>query len=372
MKSVLWNILLWGSWCFAGVLLLATLLPFVKSGSWIVRVWDFPRLQLAAMCLISVLALFACTSRFGWKPGIWCVMIALGLAVAWQISHIAPYTPLWRKQLADADTADLTLLIINLDVRNSEPVAAAEIIAGIGADAILFIEIDHAWLSTLADIREHFEHHAEQIQPEGLGIALWSNIPIEHTEIRHIVSDERASIHTDFVVSPTKRARFIGLHPVPPALAIDEGNGERYDSRIRDAELIMVAELVGENTESDWIIAGDFNDVAWSHTTRLFEEISGLADPRVGRNMMNTYHADRPLLRYPLDHVFVSPSFEIAALDRIRIPGSDHFGVLMGLRFGSGPGASPDTDQGDLEEAQEIIEEGTEDARETGESSSGN
>lgn len=366
MEGALWTILLWGSRCFGAALILATLLPFVKSGSWMVRAWDFPRLQLAAMCLIATLALLACTPRYGWRPDIWGLMIALGLAAAWQVSHVAPYTTLWPKRLADTDGADLTLLIANLDVRNPKAEQAADAIAGIRTDAVLLIEIDREWARTLAPVRSRFSYHVEEIKPDGLGIALWSNVPPEQPEIRHIVSERRASIHAELIVSRAQRVRFIGLHPVPPGLPTNGGD-DRYDSRIRDAELTKVAELVGENPQREWIIAGDFNDVAWSHTTRLFEEISGLADPRIGRGLLNTYHARRPLLRYPLDHVFVSPSFEVANLQRIRIPGSDHFGILVELRFGPGPGASPHAEADDHEEADEMIEEGEEDAEENGE-----
>ncbi len=366
MKIVLWNILLWGSRCLAVVLILGTLLPFLKSGAWFIRGWDFPRLQLAALCLIAVLGLLACIMRFGWRPDIWVLMILLGLGAAWQISHIAPYTKMWPKHIGDTDSGDFRLLVVNLDYRNPTPEQAAEVIAELDVDALLLIEIDSAWASRLGPIRSRFAHHVEEIKPEGLGMALWSNVPLGESEIRYIVSDDRPSIHTELILSETKRARFIGLHPVPPGLSMD-GSDERYDSRIRDAELTKVAKLVGENTQSTWIIAGDFNDVAWSHSTRLFEEISGLADPRIGRGMMNTYHSRRPLLRYPLDHFFVSPSFEVAELRRIRIPGSDHFGIVVDLKFGPGPGAEPDADADDHEEGEKMIEEGEEDARENDE-----
>ncbi len=369
MKSMLWNVLLWGSRGCTVALVLATLLPFLPSGSWMVRAWDFPRLQLAAMCLVALLALSACTHRFGWTPGIFGFMIALGLAAVWQLSHVAPFTQLWPKRLADADDADFVLLITNLTVDNSKAEDAAETLNRLDVDAILLIEIDSRWARTLAPLRARFTHHVEEIKPDGLGIALWSNIPLEQAEIRYIVSDQRPSIHAELVFSPNQRAQFIGLHPVPPGLPTDDGD-DRYDSRIRDAELTKVAAFVGEHTRHTWIVAGDFNDVAWSHTTRLFERISGLEDPRVGRGLFNTYHADRPLLRYPLDHVFVSPSFEVADLQRIRIPGSDHFAVLVGLAFTDGPDAEPNADRDDHGEAEELIQEGHEDAAEEGEGTS--
>ena len=115
-----------------------------------------------------------------------------------------------------------------------------------------------------------------------------------------------------------------GLHPEPPA------PDEAETSAPRDAELVMVAREVAQ-ANSSAIVAGDLNDVAWSHTSRLFRRISRLLDPRIGRGMFNSFHARYWPLRWPLDHVFVSDDFVLKSMRRLPKFGSDHFPILITL-----------------------------------------
>ena len=78
-------------------------------------------------------------------------------------------------------------------------------------------------------------------------------------------------------------------------------------------------------------MAGDFNDVAWSYTTDLFRDLSGLLDPRRGRGLYATFPADYPLLRWPLDHVFHSEALALVEMRRLGDVGSDHFPILVEL-----------------------------------------
>lgn len=129
---------------------------------------------------------------------------------------------------------------------------------------------------------------------------------------------------------------------------------------MRDAELLAVAKEVKELGDEPVIVAGDFNDVAWSHTTHLFQRTGGLLDPRVGRGLFNSFDTRSLLLRYPLDHVFATRHFLVVELRRLPNVGSDHFPMLAVFDYdpGSVPNEEPQPEEGDRQEAEQAIEAG--------------
>ena len=355
--------------------LCGALLPLVRSGAWAVRVWDFPRVQM----LIAIGVGLGCAAAIAWAPKsrleaavLACLLL---FASVFHIRAIVPFTPLAPLTVPQATSPSFSVVVTNLDVRNQYHEGVREALEAQDADVLLLVELDHEWERELAALGTDYPHAVTELREDGLGIALWSRLPLETATVEYLVSDRRASIHATIVTPDGDRVRLIGIHPTPPALAIRSGEG-RYDSRIRDAELVRVAEMVAEANEERrydaCIVAGDFNDVAWSHTTTLNQRLSGLEDPRVGRGLFSTYHAQRPLLRYPLDHVFVTPNIAVAHMRRLRIPGSDHFGIGASIEVRSGGKDDVDSpSSGDRDEASEMHNEGQHDAASHGESASG-
>lgn len=342
-------------------IVLCTLIPLIKSGRWYVRVCDFPRVQLMVLCGVAFVAILASALMGGWSARLTMCIGLILISAGWQAWHIFQYTGLWNKTVATSDASDLRLLVCNLDYQNTRSREIIEIVSEINPQILLLIEINERWNQELATMRGAYPYRVEAIEQKGLGIALWSQVQIQDGQVETLVSDDRPSVwatlkHQDSDI------RFVGVHPTPPGLS-KRGAAGRHDSRIRDAELILIANQVAQQREAAWVVAGDFNDVAWSHTTRLFQRLSGLKDPRVGRGMFSTYHAKYPLWRYPLDHVFVSPGFRVAHLGRIKIPGSDHFGMVAELDTpNAAAGVDPKPDSTDRHEANELIAQGMKDA----------
>jgi endonuclease/exonuclease/phosphatase (EEP) superfamily protein YafD len=72
-----------------------TLLPLLRVRVWWVRIWDFPRLQVALLSL-AALAGMLWAGPAGWAG--WGLVAATGLAAAGQLAIVLPYTPVWPVQ----------------------------------------------------------------------------------------------------------------------------------------------------------------------------------------------------------------------------------------------------------------------------------
>ncbi len=342
------------------LLVAMTALPFSRADAWWVRIFDFPRLQLAALLLASLVAWAILLVR--WRHRLAYVVVALvALSLGWQVYGIVPYTPLVSPSVEQSErggqhAADLRLLVFNVQYDNRQDQALLEVVRQNDPDIVFATEPTEWWAQQLAPLKQHYPYVIEHPRENHYGMILYSRLELIDPQVRFLVTDDVPSIRTQIKLADGATVWFYGLHPPPPGLRLP-AQDKRVDSTQRDMELVLVGREVAEH-ERPVIVAGDFNDVAWSHTTALFQRLSGLLDPRVGRGLYDTFHAERPLLRYPLDHVFVSNDFRLIELRRLPYVGSDHFPIYVALNYepaAANEQPEPQPKPGDHEEADEQL-----------------
>lgn len=308
------------------LLVLCTVLPMSKAEIWWVRGLDFPRLLFIAMALmLAVLVLAADDIQTELR------MLLLGLIClcgAYHLYWIYPYTILKSPEVPlvgeDTQPEKLSVLCANVLMSNRNTPALLALIDATEPTLILTLETNAWWEEQLAGLEESFPYVVKCAQENLYGMHLYSRYELIEPKIEYLVAEDIPSIHCKLRLPSGTLVRCHFLHPMPPA------PGEAKDSGERDAELIMVAKSVA-GEKCPVLVVGDLNDVAWSPTTLLFRKISGLLDPRIGRGLLNTFHAEYWFLRWPLDHLFHSKHFSLGEIRRLPYFGSDHFALLTEL-----------------------------------------
>jgi endonuclease/exonuclease/phosphatase (EEP) superfamily protein YafD len=335
------------------LIVIATLMPLSRHTEWWVRDLDFPRLQIAAMAL-AVLVAEAVFLDIGERESP-ILMLVTAACLAYQAWWIVPYTRPWKnevKQAVGGAPGDrIRILTANVLTPNRNTEGLIALIRQHKPHVFVTLETDQWWQDRL-DVLEAEYPHAMKCPLDNLyGMHVYSQLPLEDAKIQFLVEDDIPSMHTLVVLPSGRKVRMHFLHPAPPSPT------EHDESTERDAELLVVAKSVA-GLDTPVIVAGDLNDVAWSTTTRLFRKISGLLDPRIGRGMYNTFHADHWFLRWPLDHLFHSRHFTLGFIRRLPSFGSDHFAMLVELVYDRARGEDQEglaADREDLALAEEKI-----------------
>ena len=330
----------------------------IRRDEWWFRGADFPRLQILFVGLVALAGLLFIQAE--WTLVRELLLLGVIAAVAYQLKMVLPYTPIWKKQVLHVRRdqvnveQQISLLVANVLTPNHKYHLLLEQIDHLQPDVVLTLETDQIWQEALKPIEADYPYRVAVPQDNLYGMHLYSRLPLADTEVKFILSDETPSIHTTIRLRSGLDVQLYCLHPKPPSPT------EAKDSTLRDAELLIVGDQIKDIDES-CIVMGDLNDVAWSRTTRLFQRISGLLDPRVGRYFMNTFHADYPLLRWSLDHIFHSTDFGLVEMKRLPHIGSDHFPIYVVLQTGrifEQKQQELEQTESDEDEAQQAIQEG--------------
>ena len=301
-------------------------LPRIRRQHWIYKACEFPRLQK----LVCILLIFFSGFTFSISYALVGFQVAFLISMGHLGYLIYPFTRFTKKTVAHADKTSkgnkLHLIVANVRQKNESHEKLLELLEHEKPDLILLVETNKRWQEALKPFTSSYPYKIEHPLDNTYGLLFYSKIRLEDAEVRHLVNEEYPSIKCRLQFENGANFWFVGVHPPPPSPT------ERTYSTPRDNELLVLAQEIA-SSQAPYLVAGDLNDVAWSYTTDLFLKRSGLQDPRKGRGIFSTYHAERWYMRWPLDHIFCSSKFKVIDLQRLMSIGSDYFPVSIKLLF---------------------------------------
>lgn len=331
-------------------MLIAILLPIVKNSYWIFRVFEYPRFQVwccVAVVLISWIFTFQESS-----PAQKGIAFALAAGFIYLSIKIFPYTPLAKRQIKTVRPGEkenqLKVYTANVLQDNRDFQRIKDQVKHSDPDVVLLVETDDGWKAEMDSLLEKYPQFLGIALPNTYGMLMYSRLPLEGT-VRFMVEKDIPGIKAILHLPSGQKVEVWAVHPKPPV------PGESEDSKAKDSEIMRVAFEV-EKVQKPAIVMGDFNDVAWSKVTELFQKTAKLLDPRRGRGFYSTFSAHSSFVRFPLDYIFCSKHFGLISMKRLPKNGSDHFAIVTHLQYDNSLASEQKVEHANQEEREEAKE----------------
>lgn len=316
-----------------GLVILSMLSLIFDLRFWYYKILDFPRIQYLLLGILFTSLFILLTKNWIFPSlilllGLIAVIIIQGIVIYPYLLGAKSVPDIQRGLIKADDTFDV--LIANVLIENRQSEAFLKIVNHQDPDILLTMEVDNWWSQELQALNEIYPFHMEYPLDNAYGMSLYSKLPMENEEIKFLKHDDVPSFHVILTLPSGKSFNFHGIHPVAPVPS------KKYPDNVGEKEvaLLKIGNLVAKNPLPS-IVAGDFNDVSWSHTSRLFGQQGNLKNVRIGRGLYNTFDAGSFIFRWPLDHYFVTEEFKLVELERLSKFGSDHYPLYA--KFVLGP-----------------------------------
>lgn len=224
-----------------------------------------------------------------------------------------------RKVRRSEEGSQITILSSNVEIGNDRFGEVRRLIDEVNPDLVFLMETDERWRDALQGALERYPCIVTEIRDNCYGFIFATRLEARRVKVVYLTPDDTPSMFCELFTPHGQCFRFVGLHPRPPV----PGN----TTKERDAEILFAARFA-HRSGVPLIAMGDFNDAAWSDTSRRFKTVGGYLDPRIGRGMVASFHARSRILRTPIDQFYATP--DLALCDFVRGPniGSDHFPLI--------------------------------------------
>ncbi len=299
-----------------------TLIPLIAADFWWIRMFDYPHIQLTLLTLTAIAAYFFRFEIRSWRD--YTFMAVLVTCFIFQFGKIFPYTPFAAYDVGKPTEkvnkeTGLLLLTSNVLQKNNKTELLITEMKRLKPDVAVFTETDSKWKDAIdSGLGNEYPYKVEVPLDNTYGMILYSKLKLINPQVKYIVDDSIPSIHAHIQLRSGDKIQLHAIHPTPP---MPQHNPSSSD---RDAEMMKIA-LESMDSEIPVVVIGDFNDVAWSHTTSLFQSVGELLDVRKGRSFYNSFNARSPIMRWSLDHIFVSEEFRVEKIGIGNDIQSDHF-----------------------------------------------
>ncbi len=296
---------------------IGTALPWSRSPRWWVRAWEFPRLHIAIVAVLCALTLPVTQAPFA--AALSLLMLA---CAAYQAVRIFPYTPFAHPEVPYVrdvpSERQIKLIAANVLRDNTQTQALMDIVEAQDPDVLFLMETDQRWTDALAPLLARYPTVLTYPLDNFYGLIFATRLTAPSAEVIFLSEDNTPSIAARLLGPDGTPFEFLGLHPRPPV----PGN----DTVLRDYQIKRAADMATQ-TPPPTICMGDFNDVAWSWTTRRFKRRGGFLEPRVGRGMFPTWHAQYPILGVPIDQLYMTNDVGLVDFGLLGNFGSDHLPI---------------------------------------------
>lgn len=343
------------------ILILSTIIPWIPNQHWFFRVFDFVKIQLAIIQTIVFCLAFLLVPA----NALFYLLQALLLAcIVYELFLLLPYTPIYPKQAnAKKINPSKTVDIISANVYqfNTDYQKFTQLINRHQPDLILTMESDENWQKAMQVFKKDYPYFIEIPLANTYGMHFYSKIKIASHQILYLIAEDIPSIEVKLTTSDGYDFVLFGVHPPPPSPTEEENSKER------DGELLAVAKRA-KNTHLPTLVVGDFNNVAWGKSSKLFKKTAEMIDPRIGRGFISTFHAKYRWLRFPIDQMYHTADVFIENICTQENFGSDHLPLYASFFIDKIDNSQEDeVEIVDAEEKKEVDEMIVEGKKENGE-----
>jgi len=216
----------------------------------------------------------------------------------------------------------LTILQYNVHSANQNYQALIDYVGKYKPDVLCLEEYNSAWHKGLSSLRNVYPYQIVRARDDNFGVAIYSRHPIQNGAILPLGTAGVPSAYCQLELNG-KHWSILATHPLPPT------TGASYE--LRNDQFQALAAFVKADKGDSFILAGDLNCAPWSaHCINLLSA-SGLKDTRLGFGIGESWPVNCPVLRIPIDHVFVSKNVKTKVRRVEPSLGSDHLPVYVEL-----------------------------------------